>query len=321
MSEKEEKNKDELVGVEREIDEVQKQLKEAIQEWRDGGKISDVLKAQRDLARLDSQLTALRSPLRWVKEFKNLATRDILLDEFYEVRKIGYPVSALRMRSLAPEDMVRIGSLTPTPSPSPSLLPDEEEEEAEVEEEPSVVFFDPADPDHGYLSPDTLVDFVYNSTKYNCATQAYEVERVTMLGRKDLRPLLLKTRSPRTVRMMGQKVVGEVENAKELWINILKALASQDEKTREVLEATGEDRLIYADSRNSKLGVGLPANDPNILDRSAWTGENWLGLAWEAVRASASAGAEAPTFTEEAKTTEQAKKQRGGVLSNMYKRR
>jgi len=329
--EKEDERRGQLIAVEREYDETAQLLRDSIIAWRETGLASDVLKYQRDMARLDAQRTLLRSPLRWVQTFKNLSTRDVLVDEFYEVRKLGYPVMALNMRSISFEEYVKIGdgpvkedSISSSASASASATA-----AAPEEEESFIIFYNP-ETQHGELSLETMVDFVYNSTKYNSIAQAYEVERLTLLGRKDLRPLLLRSRNPKQIRTLGTKVVGVIEDAKGLLINILKSLISQHPKYVSVLRETGTDTLVYADPADTLLGVGMSSDDTEITNRKSWKGKNIYGQAWEAVRDSLAEDESASASEDESEVEsepvqkgggyEQAKK-RQGILAGIYKRK
>jgi len=319
--EMEEAQTDAIKGIEREIDETAKMLRDAIAEWRLTGVSSDVIKYQKDLQRLDAQRTQIRSPVRWTKTFKNLSVRDVLVEEFYEIRKLGYPVEALRLRGLAFDKMVRSSDVA-FPSAEPS---EAEEAEASDEEENFVIFFNPADPEHGLLSPDTMVDFVFNSTQYNSLMQAYQAERVTTLGRKELRVAILKSRSPTQMRIIGSKVVGQVEDPRALWVNILKSLVSQHPRFADAVTATGDATLVFADPRDGVLGIGIPVEDPQVTDREAWKGTNLLGQAWQAVRTSLK---EEPvevqkggSYTEHGTTSEEAGQLRSKVLMGHYRRK
>jgi predicted NAD-dependent protein-ADP-ribosyltransferase YbiA (DUF1768 family) len=319
--EMEEAQMDAIKEIEREIDETAKMLRDSIAEWRQTGMASDVMKYQKDLQRLDAQRTLIRSPVRWTKTFKNLSVRDVLVNEFYEVKKIGYPVEALRLRSVAFDKMVRASDV-PFPSAS-SSAGEASEEEAEAEE--FVIFFSPADEEHGLLSPDTMVDFVFNSTQYNSLIQAYQAERVTVLGRKELRVAILKSRSPTQMRIIGSKVVGQVEDPRALWVNILKSLVSQHPRFGDAVTATGDATLVFADPRDGVLGIGIPVEDPQVTDREAWKGTNLLGQAWQAVRTSLK---EAPveaqkggSYTEHGTTEKEASQLRSKVLMGNYRRR
>jgi ribA/ribD-fused uncharacterized protein len=209
----------------------------------------------------------------------------------------------------------------------------EEEEEADAEgpEEEFTLFFKPADPEHGFLSPDTLVDFIFNTRQYNCVTQAYQAERIIYLKREaDFLKPLLKTRSAPMMRAIGSKVVGQLPDPKETMTNILKSLVSQHPRFGDMLRATDGTTLVYADPRDGVLGIGIPVEDPQVTDRAAWKGTNFLGQAWQAVRDSlgplgvqAAEAEEAPLVQEggaRGKTLADEKKQRTGVLIARYRK-
>jgi predicted NAD-dependent protein-ADP-ribosyltransferase YbiA (DUF1768 family) len=335
IREEEEKQIEQIKQVEKEIDQTSRSLRDAMAEWRKGaGGADEVMKLQRDLQRLDAQRTQLRSPIRWTKTFKNLSIRDVLVEEVYEVKKLGYPVEALRTRCLSTEQTIR--SSDEKPFAQGAETEGEEEEEAEAEAEEFTVFFKPADPEHGFLSPDTLVDFIFNTRQYNCVTQAYQAERIIYLKREgDLLNPLLKTRSAPMMRVIGSKVVGQLPDPKETMTNILKSLVSQHPRFGDMLRATDGSTLVYADPRDGVLGIGIPVEDPQVTDRAAWKGTNFLGQAWQAVRDSlgplgAQAAQDEARIEEEAplvqeggargKTLADAKKQRTGVLIGRYRK-
>jgi predicted NAD-dependent protein-ADP-ribosyltransferase YbiA (DUF1768 family) len=318
--------RDELVNVEKEYDEALQSLKEAMVTWRETGSSSEAIKYQRELSRLDTIRSQLRSPLRWSKEFKRLSIRQIFPDEFYQVKKIGHPVYALKLRTIAFEDMTKIGQLITPPIAS---APEEQEPQ---EEEAFIFFSDPREPVHGALSPDTMVEFIFNSTKYNCPTQAYELERITKLGRRDqYGPAILKSRSPDLIRMIGSKVTGEVERPRDLWIDILKALVAQHPNYANILRQTGEDTLVYANPKEGRWGIGMSVDDPLAMDKNEWKGPNILGQAWKVVRdglpveeeeeEESEEGNQAGGYTEHGTTKEEAKERRANVLKGFYRRK
>ena len=328
--EEEEKQMDQIKQVEKEIDETARSLRDAMAEWRKGaGGADEVMKLQRDLQRLDAQRTQLRSPIRWTKTFKNLSIRDVLVGEVYEVKKLGYPVEALRTRCLSTEQTIRSSDEKPLQVKAEGEE-DEEEAEEEAEGEEFTLFFSPADPEHGLLSPDTMVDFIFNTRQYNCVTQAYQAERIIYLKREaDYLKPLLRTRNVAMMRVIGSKVVGQLPDPKETMTNILKSLVSQHPRFGDMLRTTDSSTLVYADPRDGVLGIGIPVEDPQVTDRAAWKGTNFLGQAWQAVRDSLGPLQEARL--EEAaellqsggvrgKTLADAKKQRTGVLISRYRR-
>jgi len=328
-SEAEVRRRDELATVEREFVENLQNLKQAMQEWRDTGSAAEYLKYHSELTRLDSLRSQLRSPLRWTHEYKRLEIREIMLDEFYQVKKLKYPVFGLQLRTRPFEEYVVVGE---EQVERPIDL--EGEAAAEGPTETFVFFSDPKDPEFGQLSPETMVEFVYNGTKYNSLTQAYEVERITQLGRrKEFGPMILKSRSPSEILKISSRIVGDVENPRELWIQILTSLLSQFPMYAKVLKKTENDTLVYANPKEGRWGIGLSETDPAAMERGSWKGPNTLGQAWQAVRAKLPAdedeekeedeeniGQAGGSYTEHGKTLEEAKHQRANVLKGYYRK-
>ena len=324
---------EELQGVEREFDETFKLLRAASIEWRQTGFTADVIKYQRDLQRLDAQRTQLRSPLRWTKSYKNLETSRVLLSEIYEKRKIGYPVEALKTRSIAFEKMIRADGFKKPEEAEESEEAEEAEESAEeAEAEEFIVFSKADDVEHGFLSPYTMVEFIFNSTKYNCLLQAYEGERLTLLNRQDIRPILLKSRNPTQIRITAARVTGQIENPRELLINILKALTSQHPNFADSLRETGTSTLVFADPKDGVLGVGMLPADPQITEKEEWKGKNFLGQAWAVVRDALPPlpeggetketkvqGQSGGGYTEHGTTRKEATEKRANVLKGYYR--
>jgi len=331
---------DKIKEVEREYDEKLRALKEAMAAWRATGASSDAIETQRELARLDALRTHLRSPLRWTVMNKRLTIRDVLVDNFYEVKKLKYPVYNLVIRGNTFEDLVKVKGSAQQAEASVAAEADAvaEAPAAGPGQESFIFFGDPEDPDYGPLSPNTMIDFVFNSTMYTSPVQAYELERITRLGRrKDFGALLLKQRDPEKIRALALKIAGDIENPRELWIEILKTLLTQHPKYKDILESTGKSTLVYANMKEKTIpaprrwGIGLKVDDPGALDRTQWQGPNTLGQAWQAVRGSLEKEEEEQEggsvsrggsrgYTESGRTSAEISKKRSGVLMGYYRR-
>lgn len=289
IREAEEERLDAIAVIEKEYDETSKLLKIALEEWRATGVASTVLDIQKKMSVLDSQRAQIISPIRWTKIFKRVPNNKIDFSNMYEDRTIPYPLEVLKRRSLALNKTVIEGTkeeFEELRNKRRGVEKEVEEEETPIEdkEESFVLFFDPADEKHGLLSPDTKLDVIFHSTKYTSLTQAFEVERVTAVGRKDFRPILLRQTNPRSLKQLSSKVKGVLEDPKQLWIDILKAYVAQHPEVADILRETEKDTLVYADPRDTEWGIGLPVEDPGAIDRTAWQGKNILGQAWQAVR-------------------------------------
>jgi hypothetical protein len=153
-----------------------------------------------------------------------------------------------------------------------------------------------------------IVEFTVNisvEARYSSPLQAYEVERAKELGKNELATSLLKTRSPRTIRLMTRQVQGHPKDAKGIWLKIYTAVYEQHPILKAKLLATATDTLVFADTREGPSSVGLAEKDSGILDPAKWKSENAVGLAQETVRTRLREGTleEAPETGEAAVTT------------------
>jgi predicted NAD-dependent protein-ADP-ribosyltransferase YbiA (DUF1768 family) len=349
--------------------EVEQRYEEAIQRLRDalatyqtavatGGssdsEIRAVVGANQRVAELDGERNSLRSALRTVVEIVNPVARDILLDQFYETRKLfrekdaisdkkgglGRSLYRLAMTDLKPEHFYG------------KYVPDEavEAEEEELAEEAGAIrpdeaayrtklkdgriariFFDiEKSPINDPLSPFWPAKLQLRETEYRSPLQAYEAERCKELGYGPLREAIMKATSARTVRLLitrhfANKEAQHPKNVRGLWMEIYTAVAQQHPEWRAKLLATGTDALIYADPQKGPSGIAVDAASPDALDPSKWTGENVVGLVLETVRTKVREEtlAEAPTgeIKEAAITDEQAQANRVGAIINAARRR
>jgi len=325
------KREEEIFQVEREYDELCKQLSTAMDEWKSSGDFTDAIRLQKELLALDSRRTSLRSPLRWGKVLKNPTIKRVqmhetaVVDEKQKDLKLGYDVMTLIGRPYTFEQEVRPRKEKPQP-----VQQQPEAEEGETTEQTFVVFARPDDPEFGLLSPETPLEFVFNTTKYNSILQAYHVERVTLAGRADARPLLLKTTNPKSIRSIGMRIVGkdakEVEAPFQLLKDIVKSVVLQDARYDPLLRKTGTDTLIYAEPLDKILGVGLSQDDEPVTNSSRWNGAlNLLGKAWEEARKGLPAEAESVqqggAILESGRTIQDVKKERTKVLMGYYRRK
>ena len=307
--------REKIRSVETEYDEALKNLKDALILWKETGLSSDAIKTQRELTRLDAERSTLRSPLRWVRSYRNLERKSLLLHSKQPDLGIGHPVFSLYIQPIPFNKRVVV-------STGETTVP-VQEEIIQAKEESFVVFS--TGTEEGVLSPETPMDLTYNGTRYNSILQAYHAERVGQLGNQGLRTSILKATNPKTIRFMGDSLKGVIENpsTRELLISIAKEAAKQDERIAPVLRKTGLDPLVYAEAKDRVLGVGLSIDaKEQLVQRDAWMGENLLGQAWEVVRIGLedeiqSGGA----VLEKARTLEDVKKERSHVLMGMYRKR
>jgi predicted NAD-dependent protein-ADP-ribosyltransferase YbiA (DUF1768 family) len=323
------KRKEDIHQVEQEYDELCKQLSTAIDEWKSSGDYIDAIRLQKELLALDSRRTSLRSPLRWGKIIKNPTIKKVQLhetavvDEKQKDLKLGYEVMTLVGRPYTFEQTV----LPRKEKPKVEVAV----ESVETTEQTFVLFDRPEDPEYGLLSPETPLEFVFNTTKYNSIMQAYHVERVTQVGRTDMRAALLKLVNPKSIRGIGSRIVGkeakEVEAPFNLIKDIVKTVVLQDARYASLLRKTGTDTLIYAEPQDKILGVGMSIDDEvSATNSSKWNGAlNLLGKAWEEVRKTLPPEEETVqkggAYLESGRTVQDVKQARSKVLMGYYRRK
>ena len=328
------KRSEEIHSVEQEYDELSRQLSTAMDEWKSSGDFTDAIRLQKELLALDSRRTSLRSPLRWGKILANPTIKSVqmhetaVVDEKQQDLKLGYPVMTLVGRPYTFEQTV----LPRKEKPRLEVVP-----ELETSEVNFLLFGSPEDPEYGLLSPETPLEFVFNTTKYNSILQAYHVERVTQVGRTDMRATLLKLVNPKSIRGIGSRIVGkeakEIDTPFELVKDIVKSVVLQDPRYDPLLRKTGTDTLIYTEPQDKILGIGMSGDDVNSATNSTkWNGaHNLLGKAWEEVRKTlpaeaegvgpAGGGVQQGGALESARTHADVKKERSKVLMGYYRRK
>jgi len=323
------KRREEIHSVEQEYDELSKQVSTAMDEWKSSGDFTDAVRLQKELLALDSRRTSLRSPLRWGKLLANPTIKMVqmhetaVVDEKQKDLKLGYPVMTLVGRPYTFEQSV-------LPRKEPLKAPIAPVEQSETTEETFILFASPTDPEYGLLSPETPLEFVYNTTKYNSILQAYHVERVTQVGRQDMRAALLKLVNPKSIRGVGSRIIGkeakEIETPFTLIKDIVKSLVLQDARYAPLLKKTGTDVLIYAEPQDKVLGVGISIDDEaSATNSSKWNGaHNLLGKAWEEVRKTLpkeDSVQQGGAVLESGRTLQDVKQTRSKVLMGYYRRK
>jgi hypothetical protein len=126
------------------------------------------------------------------------------------------------------------------------------------------------------------------------------------------------------MRVIAERVVGQLENPRELLINILRALTSQHPNLADSLRETGTSTLVFAEPLDGVLGVGMLANDPSITEKTEWKGKNFLGQAWTVVRNDlpplpAEEVVQQGGYTEHGTTKEEVTAVRANVLKGYYR--
>jgi predicted NAD-dependent protein-ADP-ribosyltransferase YbiA (DUF1768 family) len=319
--------------LDKEFEEEMGQLRKANELYALTGAMRDVLQSNRRLEEIDMQRSAVRAAVRGIGIIENPRVNDVILSDRYEERKLfqkGDPFEQELYRMFLYTFKAEVDQ--------GKYVVDEGQEEQVVEEDASEmlyrqklrdgryarIFFDADSDVNGFLSPMWMVDFTLSvsaETKYSSPIQAYECERARELGKPEVAANILKTRSPRTIRLITRELKGHPADAKGLWTKIYTAVYGLHPILKAKLIATGSDALVFADVREGPSSVGLSDKDSGILDPAKWKSENAVGVAQETVRSRLKEGTEAEVAESDAPqestiTEEQQQKAKVGAIIN-----
>ena len=222
-----------LLELDKQYEEENMILREAFEEYKTSGAINPVIMSNQRITEIDMKRCAARAAVRDVISIDNPSVKSIILSDRYEERKMfgkddHFDKAVFRMSLYTFPPEVELGKyvMEGVGPAAPDLT-----EEAAADETVSRkqlkdgryarVFYDTNSPD-GFLSPMWVVDFTMTSgsnaaggtdVRYSSPIQAYEVERVKELGNTVLAENILKTRSPRTIRLLTRKVQGHPADA------------------------------------------------------------------------------------------------------------
>lgn len=123
----------------------------------------------------------------------------------------------------------------------------------------------------------------------NCSEQLMMANKAWLFGDKEAAAEILATDSPRKQKEIGRRVQGYVD---EVWAEKRLAIVSdisylkfsQDKELKEILLATEDFELVEASPEDPIWGIGMAQNDPDVLDKTKWKGQNLLGQAIMAAR-------------------------------------
>ncbi len=296
-----------------------RKLREALLNYKSSKNIGPVLLANQEVKDIELRRVKMRTAVRGIKDIPMPKTNEILFDQPYEERKIFGDYNLFGRKDVLAKGLVALERRT-----FPATLHYGRYEEAGavttgLPEEGSAagvssgaritlatgvsarIFFEPDNEQNGFLSPAWPAKLVYNGTEYSSAYQAFEATRAETLGNKEVRAAILKTRSERTIRLLGKKVKGTLPNLSAVWTPILTALYEQHPELVGQLQSTGQDILVYADPDVGGGGVGRGTKDKKVLDPATWQSENVVGKILESLRARFREGGPAVAPVEEAK--------------------
>ena len=324
-----------LGQLEKEFEEEMGVLRKANELYALTGAMRDVIQSNRRLEEIDMQRSAVRAAVRGIGIIENPRVNEVLLSDRYEERKLfskGDPFEQelYRMFLYTFKAEVDQGKYVVDEGPVEKQVVEEDANEMLYRQKLrdgryARIFFDTDSDVNGFLSPMSMVEFtlaVSAETKYSSPIQAYECERARELGKPEVAANILKTRSPRTIRLITRELKGHPADAKGLWTKIYTAVYGLHPILKAKLIATGSDALVFADVREGPSSIGLSDKDSGALDPAKWKSENAVGVAQETVRSRLKEGTEADiaesgaaqesTITEE----EQVKAKVGAIINS-----
>ena len=282
-------------------------LRAAWEEYNSTGAMRAVLASNQRLTELDARRNAARSVVRDTVFIDNPSAKEIDLTQRYDDRKMFKQNDHIELyfkqlvarifyypfRAEVDQGKYVTDQIAPVAEEAPVKPSDELYRQPLKDGRFARIFYDTDSDANGFLSPMWVVDFSMElsagstsgaKTRFSSPIQAYEFERAKELGDTALADSLLKTRSPRTVRLLTRKVKGHPTNVRGLWMKIYTAVYEQHPNLKARLLDTGSDTLVFADVREGPSGIGLGEKDPATLDPTKWKGENAVGVAQETVR-------------------------------------
>lgn len=151
-----------------------------------------------------------------------------------------------------------------------------------VRDSPNVHVFGGTTSRYCHLSNFYTREFVYDHQSFVSVEQAYQFKKATIAKDRNKCREILFNADPSTQKYLGRQVKGldidQWNNSKlDYMKDILIAKYTQHSDLKDTLIATGNKQIAEANSRDDYYGVGLPLTHKDILDPTAWRGQNNLG--------------------------------------------
>lgn len=131
--------------------------------------------------------------------------------------------------------------------------------------------------------------FVHEGIEYSSSEQAMMAFKAKMFGDVGAYYDIMNTRDPREQKAIGRRVQNFdqtkwLAECLPLVTDAIYSKFSQNETFKRILLSTGDKIIAESSPEDTIWGIGMHANDPDILDESKWRGTNFLGKALMEVR-------------------------------------
>lgn len=139
------------------------------------------------------------------------------------------------------------------------------------------------------LSQWHIVDFTVDSYTYNCCEQYMMQRKALLMNDFETAEVIMQEKNPANHQKLGRQIKNFNQEAWDRFkYNIVldgnRARFSQSQKCRELLLATGDKEICESSPYDLIWGCGLSQDDPLILDKNNWRGQNLLGKVLTQVR-------------------------------------
>ena len=123
---------------------------------------------------------------------------------------------------------------------------------------------------------------------YCCSEQYFMHQKAMLFKDYQSAELILNCKSPYQMKRLGRRVKNFNDNEWKLVCRSVMKRAlwekfSQTNLAVTLLATTGTE-MVEASPSDCRWGVGLRIDDPRILDKKLWRGQNWLGQLLDEVR-------------------------------------
>ena len=132
-------------------------------------------------------------------------------------------------------------------------------------------------------------EFTINGEKFCCMEQYMMVEKASLFGDEDMRPLIMENKDPKSIKALGRGVRGFDE---AVWDRFKYSIVCngnyykflQNKPLLDFILSTTSRILVEASPSDKIWGIGLRESDENVDNPKFWQGENLLGFALTQIR-------------------------------------
>lgn len=148
---------------------------------------------------------------------------------------------------------------------------------AERSNDDVLVFFTQSSPFSNFHS----APFTRNNTRFFCTEQYIQASKAELFSDDEIHSRIMEASNPYDIKKLGNQVRNFdkhqwEQNAQKIALDCCMAKFTQNERLLDDLLKTGHKTLGEA-SKDSIWGIAKTLDDPDVLDKSTWTGKNLLG--------------------------------------------